>query len=96
MTNHLASHRLLLAPNHAGVHGFLPSTIGHTAGFDSVQNSTSADGPQPPLLSATLIGFSIDAEELPSRDSVILEACGQIAVVEENISQTGDVSSTLR
>lgn len=58
-----------------------------------MQMSTSADGPHPPPLSATLTGFSLDAEELASCDSVTVEAGGQIVVVEENISQTGDVSA---
>ena len=59
----------------------------------SVQISTSADGPHSPPLSATLTGFSIDAEEPASCDSVTVEAGGQIVVVEETISQTGDVSA---
>lgn len=91
MTNHLASRHLLVAPNHAGVHGFLPTTRGHTAGLASVQISTSTDGPQPPPLLATSIGFPVGSEELATPGAVIVAAGSQIVVVERKISQTGEV-----
>ena len=55
-----------------------------------MQISTSADGPHPPPLPATPIGFSVGFE-LASRGAVTVAAGGQIVVVEKNISQTGEV-----
>lgn len=74
--------------NQTTFHGFLPSTIGHTAGLASVQISASA---HPPPFPATLIGFS---EVADSFELAIVEAGGQTVVVEKKISQTGDVLET--
>jgi hypothetical protein len=69
--------------NQTTFQGFLPNTIGQTAGFPSVQISTSADRPHPPPLPlpATLIGSAEVSVVVPG-GAVIVEAGGQTVVVE--------------